>query len=285
LLVAEKQKNTRSVEREWKAKLSLGFTYKNNKTVLSERKHYGPLVVQRPFYPEGNDLCHVYLIHPPGGVVGGDKLDLNINLEKQTQVLITTPSAGKFYRSGDFKGSQTQKMTVAKESILEWFPQETIFFNGCNSELETEIKLTSDALFCGWEINCLGRPASGEKYQQGKIIQKLSLYRDNKPIFLERNEIEGASELLSSAGGFNDCCVFGTMLATQIDKNLCDELQNHWHEKKEKNVSLTLIKDVLVVRYLGDSAEQAKKYFSEIWSSVRMKQRNLQACAPRIWST
>ena len=111
------------------------------------------------------------------------------------------------------------------------------------------------------------------------------MYRDNKPIFLERNEIEGASELLSSAGGFNDCCVFGTMLATQIDKNLCDELQNHWHEKKEKNVSLTLIKDVLVVRYLGDSAEQAKKYFSEIWSSVRMKQRNLQACAPRIWST
>ena len=128
MLVAEKQKNTRSVEREWKAKLSLGFTYKNNKTVLSERKHYGPLVVQRPFYPEGNDLCHVYLIHPPGGVVGGDKPDLNINLEKQTQVLITTPSAGKFYRSGDFKGSQTQKMTVAKESILEWFPQETIFF-------------------------------------------------------------------------------------------------------------------------------------------------------------
>lgn len=285
MLAVNKLKEHDSVEKQWKAKLTLGFSYKNNKTVLSKRKHYGPLVVQRPFYPEGDDVCHVYLIHPPGGVVGGDKLNLELKLDKQTHVLITTPSAGKFYRSGFLKGSQIQKLKVEKESLLEWFPQETIFFNGCNSELETEINLSSDAMFCGWEINCLGRPAAGEKYQQGKIVQKLSLYRDSRPVFLERNEIEGASDLLSSPCGFNNCSVFGTMLATQIDKNLSDELQNHWHDKKEKNISLTLIKDVLVVRYLGNSAEQAKKYFSDIWSSVRIKQKNLKPCAPRIWST
>ena len=285
MLAAEKQKVTATPERQWKAKLSLGFSCKKGKTILSARKHYGPLVVQRPFYPEGENVCHVYLIHPPGGVVGGDKLNLDIKLDSKSHVLITTPSAGKFYRSGFIKGSQIQKLTVEKESLLEWFPQETIFFNGCNSELETEINLSSGAMFCGWEINCLGRPAAGEKYQQGKIVQKINLYRENRPLFCERNEISGGSELLKSACGFNSSSVFGTMLATQMNKTLCNELQNYWHEKEEKLVSLTLINDVLVVRYLGDSAEQAKKYFSEIWSSIRMQQKNLKTCVPRIWAT
>ena len=284
MLVAEKQMENPLTEREWKAKLSLGFSYKNNKTVLSHRQHYGPLVVQRPFYPE-SAVCHVYLIHPPGGVVGGDKLQIEVNLKASTHVLFTTPSAGKFYRSGLLKGSQIQTLYVAEKSLLEWFPQETIFFNGCRSELETEIHLSDDAMFCGWEINCLGRPAADEKYLSGKITQKLKLFRDNKPLFLERNEIEGSSEILASPCGFNQRSVFGTMLATNIDKELCEELQNCWHEKNEKLLSLTLIGDVLVCRYLGDSAEQAKKFFSDIWSSVRMKQKNLKTCAPRIWST
>lgn len=270
--------------KEWKAKLSLHFAYKKDKTILSHREHYGPLVVQRPFYPEG-EVCHVYLIHPPGGVVGGDKLHIDVTLDHSSHVLITTPSAGKFYRSGGLTGSQIQKLKVADNSLLEWFPQETIFFNGCNSELTTEVHLAAEAMFCGWEINCLGRPAAKEKYLQGKIAQTMRLYRNNSPVFCERNEIDGASPLLDASCGFNGCSVFGTMLATQIDKQLCEQLQEHWHERSEKNISLTLINDVLICRYLGHSAEQAKKYFSEIWSSVRMKQKQLKTCAPRIWST
>lgn len=284
MLAVEKQTEYNLNKKEWKAKLALGFACKNNKTILNHREHYGPLVVQRPFYPEGA-VCHVYLIHPPGGVVGGDKLQIDVGLEPSTHVLITTPSAGKFYRSGLLKGSQIQKLTVEDKSLLEWFPQETIFFNGCQSVLETEIQLTKEAMFCGWEINCLGRPAAGEKYLQGVITQKLSLYRDNKPLFLERNEIEGSSVLLNAASGLKGCSVFGTLLATHMNKEMCTELQNEWHEKTEKNISITLIRDVLVVRYLGDSAEQAKKYFSQIWSVIRMKQKNIKPCAPRIWST
>ena len=284
MLAVEEQTEYRPDKKEWKAKLSLGFSEKNNKTVLSHREHYGPLVVQRPFYPEGN-VCHIYLIHPPGGVVGGDKLNIDVKLEESTHVLITTPSAGKFYRSGFIKGSQIQKIKVERDSLLEWFPQETIFFNGCLSTLETDIYLSGDAKFCGWEINCLGRPAAAEKYQQGNISQRLRIYRDNKPLFLERNEIEGSGELLNSPCGFNEHSVFGTMLATDMDKLHCVELQDEWHEREEKNISITLIRDLLVVRYLGDSAEQAKKYFSQIWSVIRMKQKNIKTCAPRIWST
>lgn len=271
-------------EREWKARLDLGFVKKNQRSVLAHRKHSGPLVVQRPFYPEGNNVCHVYLIHPPGGVVGGDKLAINVALEEQSRVLITTPSAGKFYRSGNLKGIQLQHLKVADNACLEWFPQETIFFNGCNSELVTEIDLITGADFCGWEINCLGRPASSELFDHGRIVQTIKLQRDQQPVFIERNVIEGGSELLTSACGFNNQPVFGTMLATSMNKTICDALQQQWHEKNQ-SVSITLINDILVCRYLGDSAEQAKKIFTEVWASVRQQQSHLKPCAPRIWST
>ena len=62
--------------------------------------HEGPLRVQRPFYPanEQADECHVYLLHPPGGFVGNDTLEIEGTLAAGTHVLVTTPSAGKFYR-------------------------------------------------------------------------------------------------------------------------------------------------------------------------------------------
>lgn len=269
---------------EWKAYLDLGFTYKNKRTVLARRLHYGPLVVQRPFYPE-NDICHVYLIHPPGGVVGGDQLKINVELEKESHVLLTTPSAGKFYRCENLKGTQTQKLKVADQGLLEWFPQENIFFDGCRSEIETIIELTNDAMFCGWEINCLGRPAANEKFIVGSITQRLQLYRDNKPLFLERNEIAGANEILYSRCGFNGQAVFATMLATNINKECCDKLQSIWHVDKDKKISVSLIADVLICRYLGESAEDAKAAFTDIWSVIRMKQKNIKTCKPRIWST
>lgn len=270
--------------REWKAALSLSFSEKNQRTVLSKRQHIGPLVVQRPFYPEGA-VCHVYLIHPPGGVVGGDALKINIELENNSHVLITTPSAGKFYRCGELTGSQSQQLELAEGALLEWFPQENIFFNGCNSVLHTQINLTADAMFCGWEINCLGRPAANEQYRDGRLVQHFRLTRDNKPLFSERNEIKGSDDLLTARCGLHGHSVFANLIATSMDKDTCQQLQDIWHERSAKDVSITLIRDVLVCRYLGDSAEQAKSIFSEIWSVIRMKQKNLTPCKPRIWNT
>lgn len=284
MLAPDIQPEQQPSEREWKARLSLVFASKNQRTILKSREHYGPLVVQRPFYPEG-PVCHVYLIHPPGGVVGGDKLSIEIELQAASHTLITTPSAGKFYRSDALKGTQTQQLKVAKDSLLEWFPQENIFFEGCQSEIKTDIRLTGNALFSGWEINCLGRPAASEKFMQGSIAQRINLYRDDKPIFLERNELHGDSDLLYSMGGLKGSVVFATFIATGIDKKTSEELQTKWHERAEKDISISLINDVLVCRYLGDCAEYAKQLFSEIWITVRMKQKKLNICKPRIWST
>ena len=76
----------------WRAELSLGFTAEPvvdgprdgapaaPLTRLTTRAHRGPLVVQRPFYPEGPGVPHVYLLHPPGGIVGGDSLRVEVSV-------------------------------------------------------------------------------------------------------------------------------------------------------------------------------------------------------------
>src|SRR5512137_547009 len=117
------------VGKGWRAELVLGFRWQDGRTVLATRRHIGPLTVQRPFYPEG-DVCHVYVLHPPGGVVAGDCLTIAINAEADSAALVTTPAAGKFYRSDGKLARQQVSLTVAANAALEWLPQETIIYEG-----------------------------------------------------------------------------------------------------------------------------------------------------------
>ncbi|HEY3488167.1 MAG TPA: urease accessory protein UreD, partial [Gammaproteobacteria bacterium] len=112
----------------WQARLELGFERRDGKTVVAHRRHNGPLTIQKPFYPERSEICHVYLLHPPGGVAGGDALELEVAVSTGAHALITTPAAGKFYRCNDRTASLRQNLSVQAGSTLEWLPQETIVF-------------------------------------------------------------------------------------------------------------------------------------------------------------
>jgi len=143
----------------WQACLELGFEKRGLRTVAAQRRHYGPLAVQRPFYPEG-DVCHLYLLHPPGGVVGGDTLDIRVRAGTGARALVTTPGATKFYRSAGATAAVTQTLQVDAGAVLEWLPQEAILFQGAVARQQTCIELAAGACFAGWDILCLGRPAN-----------------------------------------------------------------------------------------------------------------------------
>ena len=148
----------------WKADLSLGFRYENDRTVLAEKCFSGPLVVQKPLYPEGDDVCHAIVVHPPAGIVGGDQLSVRVRAAPQSAVLMTTPGAGKWYRSAGPWASQ--KLCFDVGGSLEWLPQETIVFDGALADIACEVNLGADASYIGWEILCLGRAGSGERFSQ-----------------------------------------------------------------------------------------------------------------------
>ncbi|MCG7924200.1 MAG: urease accessory protein UreD [Candidatus Thiodiazotropha taylori] len=264
----------------WHAQLKLGFRKTVNRTILSERFRQGPLSVQRALYPEA-DLCHIYLLHPPGGVVGGDRLDIQVDVTPLANALITTPGAAKFYRSLGPIAHQQQRLDVCGGS-LEWFPQENILFPSAQVELKTEIRLRDGARFIGWEINCLGRPAIRERFDPGRADFKFSLWRDDQPLLIERMLIKDRPGL-DGLAGLGGKPVVATMLATLDDDSLLDEIRQL--DNQPQRLGITHTDGLLIVRYLGDSTEQVRNHFIRIWQLLRPTIINRPACEPRVWNT
>ena len=270
----------------WQAELSLVFQADDRgRTILSHRRHSGPLQVQRPFYPEPvGGACHVYILHPPGGVVGGDGSRVTALLQKKARALLTTPAAGKFYRSAGAEARLVQRFRVASEAVLEWLPQENIFYKGARVRATARIDVQNDGCFIGWEINCLGRPAAGESFSQGYCRQNLEIWRDGKPLFLEHGRFEGGAELLKAAWGLRDKPVVGTFVCTSPVRGLDAKVRAAVTVAPDDGFAVTHMDGVLVCRYLGDSAQRARILFTQAWAALRPVLIGIPACVPRIWN-
>ena len=267
----------------WKARLSLGFSYLENRTVLSERSHDGPLVVQKPLYPEGQGVCHAIVVHPPGGIAGGDELHLEVKAKENAFALLTTPGATKWYRSAGAWAKQSLAFGV--HGLLEWLPQETIVFDGALAQASCEVDLAADAGLIGWDIVCLGRTGSGERFRRGSYRSSIRIRREGRLLWLERGRIDGGGRLLESPAGLGGSPVFGTLFASSL--NLDQELLNETRKPKPESGrgAVTLLPGILLARYLGDSSEAARRYFIALWRILRPRLTGLEAIEPRIWQT
>jgi urease accessory protein len=269
--------------RSWKASLSLGFSFQDKKTILSSKIHDGPLVVQKPLYPEGEAVCHAIVVHPPGGIAGGDELDLRAKTEKNAAALLTTPGAAKWYRSA---GAQArQRIAFGVQGQLEWLPQETIVFDGALAETSLEADLAAGADLIGWDIVCLGRTGSGERFTRGSYRTSIRIRREGKLLWMERGRIDGGGRLLDSPAGLGGCPVFGTLFSSSL--NLSQELLSKMRNLKPEagRGAVTLLPGVLLARYIGESTEAARGYFTELWRILRPAVAGRAAVEPRIWRT
>jgi urease accessory protein len=264
----------------WEAELQLGFSQRGDKTVLSKRAHRGPLTVQRPFYPEGG-ACHVYLLHPPGGVVAGDQLSINAAVEHDAQALITTPAAGKFYRSGGGEAQQTINLTIAENASLEWLPQETIVYQGAQLNSSMNIDLADHAHFIGWEILALGRPAAGEGFDNGAASLNWRISRAGRLFYMERLRLDAeAFQARWGLAGHSACGTLFVYPATALQLAAVQDLIGD-----EANRGVTLIEGLLICRGLDLRADLLKGFFEEVWGLVRGDVIGKEVCAPRIWAT
>jgi urease accessory protein len=269
----------------WRAALDLGYRRVGERTVLASRAHHGPLVVQKPLYPEGDAVCQSVVIHPPGGIVGGDRLALTVDAGAGAYVQLTTPGAAKCYRSAGPFAQQRIALRAATGATIEWLPQETIVFDGAKVDLEIAVDLSGEACFMGWDVVCLGRTAAGERFDRGTLRQRLTLARDGQSIFTERAVLHGGAPLLLSPVGLHGNPVFGTFLAAApaISDTMLDSCRRVTTMTGEGTV--TRLPDVLVGRYRGASAAAARHYFIELWRRLRPALSLRQAVTPRIWTT
>jgi urease accessory protein len=266
----------------WEASIELGFSRRNERTVLAEKRQYGPLTVQRSFYPEG-DVCHLYLLHPPGGVAGGDRLNVQVKTSPDSHALITTPGAAKFYRSIGPTAYASQQFHV-DGGTLEWLPQENIFFPGAQVQMLTEINLSGSANYIGWEIHCLGRPVINERFEHGRLISKTVVKRDGFPLLIDRIVVDGEHSLNGDAT-LRGQPVTATLIASAADSEILDAARDAIAASSSPDIGVTLFADILVCRYLGDSTEDARKHFIRIWQAIRPLLIQREATLPRIWAT
>jgi urease accessory protein len=261
----------------WRAELSLQFSRQGDRTVLSSRSHVGPLVVQRPFYPEG-DVCHVYVVHPPGGIVGGDRLRFHAALQPRAHALITTPASTKFYRSADRTAHLDQSLDI-QGATLEWLPQETIVFRDAIAITATRVRLDAQSRFIGWDLTCYGRPASDELFASGRVRQQFELWLDDRPMLIDRLRFDGQSAAMRAAWGLAGSPMLGTLLAYPANAAVLEIA------RAQEGFACTVVDNVLSCRQVGANMDSMKRAFINLWRTLRPCIIGREAVPPRIWST
>jgi urease accessory protein len=286
---AQSRPASTAVPANWQARLSLGFADDAGTARMVERNHAGPLRVQKPLYPEGKEVCHAIVVHPPGGVVGGDELTINAFVRDNASAFITTPGAAKWYKANGRISRQDVRLDIAANARLEWLPQETIFFNAAHVRLNHTVSLAADASYIGCEILCFGRTASGESFDTGRIEQRTEIRRAGKLIWFEQGMLSGDSSSMRSPLALAGRTVCATLISA--GKTALPPVIAALREEAGGIIGtndmfgLTQMKSVLIVRYLGDSSETARHLITRVWQRLRPEVIGRAAVMPRIWNT
>ena len=264
----------------WQASLRLGFARDGATTRLVERAHRGPLRVQKPLYPEGAAICHAIMLHPPGGVVGGDQLAIAVHAGDGAHAFLTTPGAAKWYRANGKVARQRVAVGVGAGGACEWMPQESIVYDAAHIELHHEVALAAGARYIGMEILCFGRRAAHERFTTGVVRQHVRIRLAGKLVWWEQGVLTPAA--IASRFGLHGRTVCATLIAVgpPVPAALLAMLR-----ALDPLLAITQMKAVLVARYLGDDSETARHALVRVWQHVRPHLLGCAAPLPRIWQT
>jgi urease accessory protein len=271
---------------QWRANLDLSFVRREQRTLLAAKSHRGPLQVQKALYPDGPGICHVTVLHPPGGVADGDALAIAARLGPGSRVCLTTPGATKWYRCPRVESEQQLHFSVGAGAALEWLPRENILFDGSKARMQLDVELAPTAQFFGWEILCFGRRASGEGWHTGGLRLDTRIRQAGHPLWCERANILAGSGFDSSPVGLDGYSVSGTFVAAGagISAELLAACRTRLPSGGDSRVGVTTLPRVLLARYLGHSSQGAFSWFTSLWTVLRPALIHQPAVAPRLWA-
>ena len=272
----------------WRGHLSLHYTLDGERCIALDR-HSGPLRVLQRLYPEGQAICHHVLVHPPGGVVGGDVLEVDARLDAGTHAVITTPGATRFYRSAGAAALQQTTLTLAAGARVEWLPLETIAYRGCLAQNRLTLALQPGAEAMGWDVLALGLPAAGQAWTEGRFQQHLEL----PGVWLERGCIAATDAVLMDGPlGLAGRRVLATLWFTTGEPLSAARRQALLDVAREAVAGDALSAttgvtsphaSVVVLRLLAERVEPAMTLLARVRAAWRLQAWALQANPPRIW--
>lgn len=274
----------------WPGRLELNYRRDGERTLAHDR-HAGPLRVLQSLYPEGSGICHHVLVHPPGGIVGGDILHVEANLSAGSHALITTPGATRFYRSAGEPARQSVTARIDDGARLEWLPLETICHSAALAENSMRFDMAPGGEMMGWDLVALGLPASHEGFDSGHYAQRIEL----PGVWLERGTIRGDDKrLLDSPLGLAGHRVLAMLWFAAGSPMRSDRRDALLDAAREQTSGHALARtagctsphaEVVVLRALAPRVEPAMQLLSGVWARWREVGWGLKPCAPRVWRT
>ncbi len=273
----------------WHASLQLDYAREGPRSVARFR-HDGPLRILQSLYPEDAAICHNVLVHPPGGLVGGDTLDIALSVGPGAHGLVTTPGATRYYRSAGEAACQRLHARLGKGARLEWLPLEALAYPDCRAENRAVFELAPDAELLGWDITALGLPAAGQPFVRGTLRQQLEV----PGVWLEQGLIDAADARLMDGplGLAGQRClatlffVAGTPITRARREAALEAVRAHIeaHALRASAGATSPHPQVLVVRVLAPLVEPALGLLRTLRGAWRTELWGLPAVAPRTWA-
>lgn len=274
----------------WRAQLNIDYQFQAGRTI-TRHTHTGPLRILQSLYPEGDAVCHNVIVHPPGGLVGGDTLDFGITVATGAHGLVTTPGATRFYRSDGELASQRTHIRLGESARFEWLPLESIAFSGCRAENRLNMALSPGAELMGWDITALGLPAANQPFDKGFFSQHIEI----QGLWLERACISAQDALLlnSPVGLAGHRCMAtlffasGSALPRNQIQGALDAARAviHHHPLGTVAGATSPNRQLIVVRVLSPVVEPAINLLQQIRMVWRDHFWSLTGTAPRVWAT
>jgi len=311
------------------------------KTRLYHRAHTGALMVQRALYPEPDStdnsqagICHIYVLYPPAGIADDDRLTLEFDLHSNSHAVITTPGAGKWYgqrkslrysRPSDSSkfnnGTQSAHSNTSNDcfndvvsaeqhinarlddhAILEWLPQESIYYDHSISTANNRFYLAKTASLLTWDIAVFGRQAYQETFANGHYANRLEVWRESDLLVSECTSQQANTRWFTSPLGLNNQHVHGSFWAIPSTEVIAPELQNnplklgqyldttiteirHLIDTQSLPIYCTHNFQGINCRYLGADVRVCFEAFYQIRELIRSTWYALEPHRPRIWDT
>jgi urease accessory protein len=273
----------------WQAELELRFERREDRTVLAKCRHQGPLRVQKALYPEGPAVCHAVMVHPPGGLAGGDKLRVEVEVSPNAHTVVSTPAATKWYKSAAAPASQSVHVRLQEHAHLEWLPQENILFRQSRAINRLTIELPETATASGWDAVVLGRLASGEVWDEGYLRFETRLTRPGgRLLWTERAVLTGQAPLLTSPQGLGGFRVLGTFWATGPSclAGCAEAVASMLPFTDALRAGVTYFPaNILIIRALAASMETLRTAMIDWWTKLRALIHNVPSKPLRLWAT
>jgi urease accessory protein len=261
--------------------LRLTFERRADYTALIENYSRPPMQVMRAIPDEAGAIC-VYLLSPTGGVVQGDRYQINICAGEGTHSLFTTQSATKIYRMPQGWAEQHVDIEVGRDAFFEFLPDAAILFADADLRQQIDLRLQPGAMAMVYEIVMPGRVARGEHLHFRRYSIRVIVRDSNGLLLHDTADIQPGKTDLRSVGRLEGYSCWGSIyLVGDLAKwnitplSFCEAHQGIMDCEDTIGSLSPLFRNGLCGRMLSERLETIYKAFYELRSIIRTQYMRL----------